>query len=186
MSRAATAGAKMKVNVFRVPLTTTGAHDVKAMLTASLPPALLHRNPNNPTGTMTPKEDIVWLVNNKPDGSVVLVDEAYHHFSTHDSCIDLVAADKDVIVLRTFSKVYGMAGLRGGFLIAKPELQAKVSAPSASPPARAPAPGAVAISTAAACTASLKDQARLPSVARSTAASARTSSSGWTRTTTPT
>jgi histidinol-phosphate aminotransferase len=101
----ASAGAKMKANVHRVPLTATGAHDVKAMVAAGgpTPGAFYITNPNNPTGTMTPKADIVWLVKNKPAGSVVVVDEAYHHFSNDESSIDLVAADQDVIVLRTFS-----------------------------------------------------------------------------------
>jgi histidinol-phosphate aminotransferase len=160
--QAASAGAKMKVNVHRVPLTATGAHDVKAMVKASPTIGAFYIcNPNNPTGTMTPKEDIVWLVNNKPEGSVVIVDEAYHHFSPDESSIDLVAADKDVIVLRTFSKVYGMAGLRGGFMIAKPELQAKVPGIGVASGTGTGA-GAVAISTAAACTASLKDPKLIP------------------------
>jgi histidinol-phosphate aminotransferase len=47
-------------------------------------------NPNNPTGTITPKADIVWLLKNKPAGSVVIVDEAYLDFSNEESCIDLV------------------------------------------------------------------------------------------------
>ena len=51
---------------------------------------------------------------NKPAGSIVLVDEAYIHFSTAETCADMVGADKDVIVLRTFSKAYGMAGIRAG------------------------------------------------------------------------
>ena len=78
-------------------------------------------NPNNPTGTMTPKADIVWLLKNKPAGSVVIVDEAYHDFSNDESCIDLVAADQDIIVTRTFSKIYGMAGLRAGLVFARPD-----------------------------------------------------------------
>jgi histidinol-phosphate aminotransferase len=158
----ASAGAKMKVTVHRVPLTPTGAHDVKAMVAVSKNIGGFYIcNPNNPTGTMTPKADIVWLVNNKPAGSVVIVDEAYHHFSPDESSIDLVAADKDVIVLRTFSKVYGMAGLRAGFMIAKPELHAKVSEIGT---AAGTGTGAsnVAISTAAACTASLKDATLIP------------------------
>ena len=91
----------------------------------------------------------------------MIVDEAYHHFSPDESSIDLVAADKDVIVLRTFSKVYGMAGLRAGFMIAKPELQAKVSQIGVA--AGTGTGGSnVAISTAAACTASLKDATLIP------------------------
>jgi histidinol-phosphate aminotransferase len=158
----ASAGAKMKANVHRVPLTETGAHDVKAMLAAGGPNvgAFYITNPNNPTGTMTPKADIAWLVANKPAGSVVVVDEAYHHFSNDDSSIDLVAADKDVIVLRTFSKIYGMAGMRAGFFIAKPELQAKLSKIGTGVTANGS--GIVSIATAVACTASLQDAALIP------------------------
>jgi histidinol-phosphate/aromatic aminotransferase/cobyric acid decarboxylase-like protein len=83
-------------------------------------------NPNNPSGTLTPRADIEYLVANKPKDSIVLVDEAYIHFTETPSAIDLVKADKDVIVLRTFSKVYGLAGIRCGLLIARPELSQKV------------------------------------------------------------
>ena len=112
--------------VVRVPLTKNYAHDVKAM--AAVPDAGLIYvcNPNNPTGTLTPKADIEWLVANKPKGAVVMIDEAYTHISSAPFNSDLVAADKDVIVLRTFSKIYGMAGLRAGASIARPDLQEKL------------------------------------------------------------
>jgi histidinol-phosphate aminotransferase len=153
----ASAGKRMNAPVFRVPLTPTGAHDVKAMLAAHPTPGAYYiTNPNNPTGTMTPKADIVWLVKNKPKGSVVVIDEAYHHFSTDDSSIDLVAADQDVIVLRTFSKIYGMAGLRGGFFIARPDYHDKLSQIGVGVTANGA--GIVAISTAAAATASLQEK----------------------------
>jgi histidinol-phosphate aminotransferase len=157
----ASAGKTMKAQVFRVPLTPTGAHDVKAMLAATPNAGAYYIcNPNNPTGTMTPKEDIVWLVNHKPAGSVVVIDEAYHHFSTDDSSIDLVAADKDVIVLRTFSKVYGMAGMRAGFFIAKPELQAKLGTIGVGVSRNGS--GVVSIATAVAATASVNDKGLIP------------------------
>jgi len=113
--------------VVKVPLTKTYAHDVKAMLAAA-PDAVLFYicSPNNPTGTLTPHSDIEYLVENKPKGSVVIVDEAYLHFSAAPSTLDLVKADKDVVVLRTFSKTYGMAGLRCGFAIARPDLLEKI------------------------------------------------------------
>jgi len=109
--------------VVNVPLTKTYAHDVKAML-ASAPDAGLFYicNPNNPTGTLTPHADIEYLVANKPKDAIVLVDEAYTHFCEVPNVLDLVKADKDVVVLRTFSKVYGMAGIRCGLVIARPEL----------------------------------------------------------------
>jgi len=113
--------------VAKVPLTKTYAHDVKAMLAAAPDAGVFYIcNPNNPTGTLTPHSDIEYLVANKPKESIVLVDEAYIHFSEAPSTLDLVKAGKDVIVLRTFSKVYGMAGIRCGFLVARPDLTEKV------------------------------------------------------------
>ena len=116
----------------RVPLTKSFAHDVKAMAAAHPAPGVIYIcNPNNPTGTLTPRSDIEWLVANKPAGSLVLLDEAYLHFSEAQAGSDFVAADKDVIVLRTFSKLYGMAGLRAGAAFARPDLLAKIRVMSA-------------------------------------------------------
>ncbi|HEV2397715.1 MAG TPA: pyridoxal phosphate-dependent aminotransferase [Candidatus Sulfotelmatobacter sp.] len=114
--------------VIKVPLTKTYAHDVKAMLAAAPDAGLFYIcNPNNPTGTMTPRSDIEYLIANKPKDSVVVVDEAYIHFTeAAPNCLDLVKAGRDVIVLRTFSKVYGMAGIRCGLLIARPDLADRV------------------------------------------------------------
>jgi histidinol-phosphate aminotransferase len=117
-----------EARVVKVPLTKTYAHDVKAMLAAAPDAGLFYIcNPNNPTGTLTPHSDIEYLAENKPKGSIVMVDEAYIHFSDAPSAIDLVKAGKDVIVLRTFSKTYGMAGLRCGFAIARPDLLDKIT-----------------------------------------------------------
>lgn len=118
--------------VVTVPLTKEYAHDVKAMVAAAPNAGLFYIcNPNNPTGTLTSKADIEWLVANKPKGSVVMVDEAYTHISTAPFNTDLVAQDKDVMVLRTFSKIYGMAGLRAGAAIARPDLIEKMAGFSA-------------------------------------------------------
>jgi histidinol-phosphate/aromatic aminotransferase/cobyric acid decarboxylase-like protein len=84
-------------------------------------------NPNNPTGTLTSKSDIEWLVANKPKGAIVMIDEAYTHLSEAPFNSNLVAADKDVVILRTFSKIYGMAGLRAGAALARPDLQEKIN-----------------------------------------------------------
>src|SRR4029077_17960808 len=98
--------------VIKVKLRKDYSHDVKAMAAADPNAGILYLcNPNNPTGTLTSKADIEWLVENKPKGSILLLDEAYLHFSDGTPGTDLVAADKDVIVLRTFSKLFGMAGL---------------------------------------------------------------------------
>ena len=113
--------------IVKTPLTKTYAHDIKAMLAAAPDAGLFYVcSPNNPTGTLTPHSDIEQLLAAKPKGSVVLVDEAYIHFSDGVSALDLVKADRDVIVLRTFSKIYGMAGIRCGMAIGCPDLLAKL------------------------------------------------------------
>ena len=106
----------------------TWDHDVKAMVAASPNAGLIYIcNPNNPTGTLTSRADIEWVVANKPKGTIVMIDEAYIHISPNAVVTtDLVAQDKDVIVLRTFSKLYGMAGLRAGAAIARPDLLDKM------------------------------------------------------------
>jgi len=113
--------------VVRVPLTKTYAHDVVAMAKADPNAGLIYVcNPNNPTGTLTPRADIEYLLANKPAGSILLLDEAYIHISGAATASDLVAAGKDIIILRTFSKLYGMAGLRAGAAMGRPDLLAKI------------------------------------------------------------
>ncbi|HXT23898.1 MAG TPA: pyridoxal phosphate-dependent aminotransferase [Candidatus Eisenbacteria bacterium] len=114
--------------VVKTPLTATFAHDAKAMVAAAPDAGLFYVcTPNNPTGTLTPHSDIEYLVEHKPKGSIVLVDEAYIHFSDATTATDLVKADKDIVVLRTFSKIYGMAGLRCGLAIGRPDLLERIS-----------------------------------------------------------
>lgn len=124
MNAANIAGAR----VVKVPLTKTYAHDVKAMVEAAPDAGLFYIcTPNNPTGTLTSHSDIEFLLENKPKDAVLLVDEAYIHFADgQTSTLDFVKADKDLVVLRTFSKIYGMAGLRCGFAIARPDLLKRV------------------------------------------------------------
>ena len=113
--------------IVKVGLTQSHAHDVKAMLTAAPDAGVFYIcNPNNPTGTTTSHADIESLLDTKPKGSILLVDEAYIHFSDATSALDLVKADKDLIVLRTFSKVFGMAGLRCGMALGRPDLLSKI------------------------------------------------------------
>jgi histidinol-phosphate aminotransferase len=113
--------------VHRVHLNADFAHDVKAMVAADPKAGLLYIcNPNNPTGTTTPRADILWALEHKPAGSILMVDEAYIHLSDEESVLDQVAAGKELIVLRTFSKVYGMAGIRCGMALGRPDLLAKL------------------------------------------------------------
>lgn len=124
------AAAFLKVPVKKVPLKPDYSHDLKAMLAANPRAGVYYIvNPNNPTGTMTPLKDIEWLVANKPAGSIVLIDEAYIHWSNaypNNTTTHLAAQGKDVIILRTFSKIFGMAGARMGFFMARPDLIEKM------------------------------------------------------------
>jgi histidinol-phosphate aminotransferase len=118
-----------QARVVKVRLTKTYAHDVKAMLAAAPDAGVFYIcNPNNPSGTLTPHAEIEHLVANKPKDSVVVVDEAYIHFTDAPSSLEFVKAGKDVIVLRTFSKTFGMAGIRCGFIVARPDLVQKTLA----------------------------------------------------------
>jgi histidinol-phosphate aminotransferase len=149
--------------IVKTPLTKTYAHDIKAMLAAAPDAGLFYVcTPNNPTGTMTPHSDIEQLFAAKPKGSIVLVDEAYIHFSDGVGALDLVKADQDVIVLRTFSKIYGMAGIRCGMAIARPDLLAKLENFSGW--------SAMPITALAAATASLKHEHLVPERKQSNAA----------------
>lgn len=107
-----------------VPLAGDFALDARALLAAAPDAGLFYIcNPNNPTGLVTPRADIEWLLANKPAGSLLLIDEAYIHYSdSAQSCLDLVARGADVLVLRTFSKIYGLAGLRLGLVAARRDL----------------------------------------------------------------
>jgi histidinol-phosphate aminotransferase len=117
-------GAKaVGATLHEVPLDAHHAHDVRGMLAAVPEPGVLYLcNPNNPTGTLTLRADIEHLVSHKPAGSLAIIDEAYIHFSDAPSCLDLAVSHDNVMVLRTFSKLYGMAGARLGLAIGKPAL----------------------------------------------------------------
>ena len=94
----------------RVPLAKDYGHDVRAMVAADLNAGLFYVcNPNNPTGTLTSDADIDWLVDHLPEGAVLLLDEAYTHITECCCGLDLVRKEKNVVILRTFSKIYGMA-----------------------------------------------------------------------------
>ncbi|HUN25303.1 MAG TPA: pyridoxal phosphate-dependent aminotransferase [Steroidobacteraceae bacterium] len=115
------------VPVKRVPVKSDYAHDVRAMVAADPNPGLYYIcTPNNPTGTITPLADIEWLIANKPAGSKVLIDEAYIHFAGTPTASHLAVAHHDVIVSRTFSKIFGMAGMRMGYIMAHPDLIKKM------------------------------------------------------------
>jgi histidinol-phosphate aminotransferase len=113
--------------VTKVPLTSDYAHDVKAMLAADPNAGVYYIcSPNNPTGTVTPIADIEWLANNKPKDAILVVDEAYIHWVDGPNAAKLAATRDDVLILRTFSKLFGMAGMRLGLTFASPVLMEKM------------------------------------------------------------
>ena len=135
--------------VIRVPLRADGSHDVEKMAAADPSAGLIYIcNPNNPTGTVTKKADVDALVAKKPKGAIVLLDEAYIHLSTTaEPGTAHVTAERDVVILRTFSKLFGMAGLRAGAAFARPDLLEQIKNFGA---------GALPVTGMVAATASLK------------------------------
>lgn len=115
-----------------VPLTSGHAPDLKRLAeeAARAGGGLIYLcNPNNPTSLFIPKSEVAWLVNNLPKQTILVVDEAYLHFVEgyeKHTALDWVREGRDVIVARTFSKIYGMAGLRIGFGCARADLIAKL------------------------------------------------------------
>lgn len=115
-------------SVASLPLTHEYAHDLGAMLNATKTAESLVYicNPNNPTASLTPRRDVEEFITRMPPSSHLLLDEAYHHFVTtsqmYKSFIDSPMNDDRVIVSRTFSKIYGLAGLRLGYAIASPKM----------------------------------------------------------------
>jgi histidinol-phosphate aminotransferase len=106
-----------------VPLSGDFAADPRKLLAAAPDAGVYYLcNPNNPTGLVTARADIEWLLAHKPAGSILLVDEAYIQFSDAQSCLDLVAAGAEMLVARTFSKIYGLAGLRCGLIAGRKDL----------------------------------------------------------------
>jgi len=111
-------------DVVKVPLAANFSHDLGAMLKAAGPDTGLVYicNPNNPTGNLTPRADLEDFISKLPKGTYVLMDEAYHDFvganPDYVSFIDRPVNDNRVIVARTFSKIYGLAGMRCGYAVA--------------------------------------------------------------------
>jgi histidinol-phosphate aminotransferase len=110
--------------VVKIPLTSTFAHDLPKMLAAAKGGVIYVCNPNNPTASITPKEELRDFIAKTPRETMILVDEAYFHYANspdYESVISLVKEHPNLIVSRTFSKIYGMAGLRCGYCVAQKE-----------------------------------------------------------------
>lgn len=116
----------------KVPLTSDWAHDLKGMEKAVDDDTKLIYvcNPNNPTGTLTPADELRSFCKKMADKAPIFVDEAYLEFlekPIESSMIDLVKEGKNVIISRTFSKIHAMAGLRIGYIVALPSTLDKIS-----------------------------------------------------------
>ncbi|MFE7312624.1 histidinol-phosphate transaminase [Streptomyces sp. NPDC057555] len=113
----------------QVPLTSGEVHDLEAMLAAITDRTRLIFvcNPNNPTGTVVRRAELESFLDRVPDDILVVLDEAYREFIRDEDVPDGIELYRDrpnVCVLRTFSKAYGLAGLRVGFAVAHPEVAA--------------------------------------------------------------
>jgi len=110
--------------VVKVPLTSSFAHDLPKMLAAAKGGLIYVCNPNNPTASITLKNELHDFIAKTPRETMILVDEAYFHYADspdYESVIPLVKEHPNLIVSRTFSKIYGMAGLRCGYCVAQRE-----------------------------------------------------------------
>jgi histidinol-phosphate aminotransferase len=120
--------------VVEIPLDKNYSHDLPAMLArADASTGLVYIcNPNNPTASLTPRKDLEEFIRKLPPSTTVLIDEAYHHFvgatPEYTSFIDKPMNDDRVIVARTFSKVFGLAGIRVGYAVGSPEKIKSLSA----------------------------------------------------------
>jgi len=113
-----------RAEVVKVPLNSRYAHDLTKMLAAANEGLVYVCNPNNPTASITPKKELRDFITNAPKETMILVDEAYFHYADsadYESVIPMVKVHSNLIVARTFSKIYGMAGLRCGYCIAQSE-----------------------------------------------------------------
>lgn len=109
-------------DVMKIPLTSSYAHDLTKMGAAARGGLIYICNPNNPTASITPKDDLRRFISSASRETTILVDEAYCHFADspdYESVIPLIKDHPNLIVARTFSKVYGMAGLRCGYAVAQ-------------------------------------------------------------------
>lgn len=111
---------KLGIKKITVPLTKDKKHDLTAMLAAitSDTKMLYICNPNNPTGTICEREKLESFINEASKKTIVFVDEAYIDFTKEQSLTDLVIENKNLIITKTFSKMYGLAGARVGYAVA--------------------------------------------------------------------
>lgn len=126
---------KLGIKKITVPLTAVKKHDLPAMLKAidSETKMVYICNPNNPTGTICDYDQLVSFVKEASKKVIVFIDEAYLDFTKEKSLSDLVIENKNLIITKTFSKMYGLAGARIGYAIAASSTIDELSALKSSP-----------------------------------------------------
>ena len=155
-------GLRAGAAIRRVPLAANWSHDVAAMLrSCDDTTGLMYLcNPNNPTGSLTRRADIDALLGALPATTLLVVDEAYHDYVTagddHASFLDRPVDDERIVVVRSFSKAYALAGLRVGYVVASPRVVERMAEAAGSP--------TVSSTAAVAAAAALDDPGHLRSV----------------------
>ena len=146
-------GTQMDADIVKVPLVNF-THDLEKMADAVTPETrlVLIANPNNPTGTVVTRADVELFLDRVPEQTIVVFDEAYHEFvhrADQPDTLSYIREGRNVVVLRTFSKAYGLAGLRVGYGVARPEITSILN--------RVRSPFNVSVPAQAAATAALGD-----------------------------
>lgn len=118
-----TAAEHFGLTIKSIPCTSEKKHDLQAMLNAmdANTRMVYLVNPHNPTGTVIPAQELQQYVEKMTEKCLVLLDEAYTEYSNEPSLARLVATNPNLIIAKTFSKVYGLAGARAGYVLAHPE-----------------------------------------------------------------
>jgi histidinol-phosphate aminotransferase len=145
---------KLGLTKITVPLTADKKHDLPAILKAIKPSTRLVYicNPNNPTGTICERDTLVKFINEATKRTLVLIDEAYIDFSLQESVCKLALENKNLVIAKTFSKIYGIAGARVGYGIADNSTFEQISQLQSWPN------GGISVVSTAAALASLKDE----------------------------
>ena len=145
---------KLGLRKITVPLAADKKLNLSAMLKAIKPDTKLIYvcNPNNPTGTICEREALVNFINEASKKAIVLVDEAYIDFTTQQSLSNLVTDNQNIVIAKTFSKIYGLAGARIGYAIANKQTIEKLSE------LQSWVNGSISVASTAAALASLKDE----------------------------
>jgi histidinol-phosphate aminotransferase len=155
-------GRRAGTAIRRVPLAANWSHDLAAMLrSCDDTTAIVYVcNPNNPTGSLTRRADIDAFLRALPATTLLIVDEAYHDYANagddHASFLDRPVDDDRIVVVRSFSKAYGLAGLRVGYVVASPGVLERMAEAAGSP--------TISSTAALAAAAALDDRSHLRSV----------------------